>query len=121
MHGGDGRAVLERAAPGEVDLVRVFFPDPWPKPGQRHRRLVRPALAVSLARGLAVGGVVELCTDDPGYAVEMAAVLAAEPGLRGGPAPRAARPCTHYERLARDAGRTVIDLRFARVDAPGAS
>jgi tRNA G46 methylase TrmB len=75
----------------------------------------------SLVRCLTVGGVVELCTDDPGYAAQMATVLGAEPALRGGPAPRADRPCTHYERLAREAGRTVTDLHFARVADPGAS
>jgi tRNA G46 methylase TrmB len=88
---------------------------------QRQRRLVRAEFAAAVVRSLAVGGAIEVCTDDADYAAQMAAVLGREPGLRGGIAARASRPCTYYEQLARDAGRTVVDLRFARVETSGAS
>jgi tRNA (guanine-N7-)-methyltransferase len=120
-HRGDGRDVLARATAGSVGLVRAFFPDPWPKLRHRHRRLVGLPFVAELVRVLAVGGVVELCTDDAGYAAEMAAALGAEPALRGGVVARADRPCTHYEGLARQGGRTVVDLRFSRIGPAGAS
>jgi tRNA (guanine-N7-)-methyltransferase len=120
-HRGDGREVLARAADGSVGLVRAFFPDPWPKLRHRHRRLVGPPFVAELVRALAPGGLVELCTDDPGYATAMVAALDAAPELRGGVAPRADRPCTHYERLAREGGRQVVDLRYARLGPAGAS
>ncbi len=115
---GDGRDVLDRADRPLV-LLRVFFPDPWPKHRHRGRRLVTPEFAATVAARLDGGGVVELATDDAAYAAHARAIFDATPGLRGGVAPRADRPVTHYEALARSAGRAVVDLRYEGVRTPG--
>lgn len=62
-------------APGSVDEVWIFFPDPWHKARHHKRRLVSAALAERLARVLRPGGVLRLATDWSGYAVHMRAVM----------------------------------------------
>ena len=39
---GDVLDFLPRLPPGSLAGVRIWFPDPWPKRKQQHRRLVRP-------------------------------------------------------------------------------
>ncbi|MGH3889121.1 MAG: tRNA (guanosine(46)-N7)-methyltransferase TrmB [Pseudonocardiaceae bacterium] len=119
---GDAQALLvEHVAPGGLHAVRIYFPDPWPKLRHHKRRLVRPEFIALVTSALEVGGWLHLATDWESYAAEMLSVCAAEPGLRntapgGGFAARPAwRPVTKFEQRARDEGRGVRDLLFARV------
>jgi tRNA (guanine-N7-)-methyltransferase len=133
---GDAHALLtEHIAARSLHAVRIYFPDPWPKRRHHKRRLVRPEFVDLVASRLALGGTLHLATDWESYAEEMLAACAAEPALRntaarddsplggtpqgcapGGFAPRPAwRPVTKFERRARDEGRVVRDLLFARV------
>ena len=45
---GDVLDFLPRLAPASLDEIRIWFPDPWPKQRQRHRRLVRPDVVARL-------------------------------------------------------------------------
>lgn len=119
---GDAHTLLtEHVAPGGLHAVRIYFPDPWPKRRHHKRRLVRPEFIALVTSALEVGGALHLATDWASYAAEMLEVCAAEPGLRntapdGGFAARPAwRPITKFEQRARDDGRAVRDLLFARV------
>ncbi len=106
----DVRSLLDAAAPGDVDQVRLLFPDPWPKRRHHHRRLVdRPFLAL-VGDVVAVGGTFHLATDWEGYATEVRTLLAEDPhwAVVEGPAPL--RPVTPYEQIGLDAGRAVTDL-----------
>ena len=112
---GDALVVLrDMLAPGSVDEVRVLFPDPWPKARHVKRRLVSPAFAELVASRLRPGGRLHVATDWAAYAEQVEAVLAATPGLSGGPVPRPDRPVTRFEQRARDEGRTVVDLVAVR-------
>jgi tRNA (guanine-N7-)-methyltransferase len=114
VHHGDGLELLrQRIRPGSLALLRVLFPDPWPKARHRHRRLVQPAFAALAADLLAPGGRLELATDRADYARQMAAVLAGDTRLSGG-APAEPRPPTYYEGRARAAGRAVHELCYRR-------
>lgn len=74
---GDARLVLEDHLPaGCADLVLARYPEPWPKPGDAHRRLVQPDLAALLRRILVPGGCFLFETDWPDYAVHARAVFA---------------------------------------------
>ena len=119
--GADGRDVLVSVARSRpIDLVRVFFPDPWPKHRHRARRLVEPGLADLLADVLATDGSVELATDDARYAVRARRLIDADERFTVIGTDRAQRPLTYYERRALDEGRTVHDLRFGLAPpAPG--
>lgn len=118
---GDAYTVLhEHLAASSLHAVRIYFPDPWPKRRHHKRRLVRPELVALVTSRLAVGATLHLATDWEPYAQEMLAACVAEPGLRNtapdGFATRPAwRPVTKFEQRARDEGRVVRDLLFARL------
>jgi tRNA (guanine-N7-)-methyltransferase len=124
---GDALTLVARLAPGSLDAVHVFFPDPWPKARHHKRRLVQPEHVRALARRLRPGGVLHCATDWPHYAAAMAETLDAEPLLSrvqlpirepGGDAPRPAhRPVTKFERRALAEGRPVTDVIYRRTVA----
>nr|WP_294691098.1 tRNA (guanosine(46)-N7)-methyltransferase TrmB [uncultured Friedmanniella sp.] len=122
------RIVVGNAAEGLRYLVPegglaelwTFFPDPWPKARHHKRRLVGPGLASLATSRLRPGGSWRLATDWADYALQIRAVLDAQPGLAnlhpGGWAPRwADRPVTRFEQRGLDAGRTVHDLTYRRL------
>ena len=111
---GDAMQLVHRLAPGSLDAVHVFFPDPWPKARHHKRRLVQPANVALLRDRLRPGGVLHCATDWPEYAVAMAATLDADPGLERAGADRAGRPRTKFELRGERAGRPITDLRYRR-------
>lgn len=122
---GDAHTLLaEHIEPESLHAVRIYFPDPWPKHRHHKRRLVHPEFIALVASRLTRGGTLHLATDWADYAQEMLAACAAEQQLRNtagdpslqGFAPRPAwRPVTKFEQRAREEGRVVRDLLFARV------
>ena len=110
--------------PGRLDELWTFFPDPWPKARHHKRRLVDAEFAALALTRLRPGGRWRLATDWDDYAEQMRSVLDAQPGLVSehpdGWAPRwADRPQTRFEGRGLDAGRTVHDLTYRRVEGPG--
>jgi tRNA (guanine-N7-)-methyltransferase len=113
---GDVLEFLDRLEPGVLAGIRVFFPDPWPKLSQRHKRLITPANLDRFVAALNDGGSLHLATDIADYAAQMQAVCGAHPSLTGGPIERPDwRPLTRYEQRGLDAGHTVTDLLYQRV------
>jgi tRNA (guanine-N7-)-methyltransferase len=111
---GDAMELVHRLAPGALDAVHVFFPDPWPKARHHKRRLIQPANVAVLRDRLRPGGVLHCATDWPDYAVAMAETLDADPALHRLPATPHARPRTKFERRGTAAGRPITDLRYER-------
>ncbi|WP_222864382.1 tRNA (guanosine(46)-N7)-methyltransferase TrmB [Micromonospora sp. WP24] len=115
---GDALELARRLAPGSLDAVHVFFPDPWPKSRHHKRRLIQPTHVALLRDRLAPGGVLHCATDWAEYAEAMRETLDADPELvnpHGGFAPRPAhRPVTKFERRALVADRPVADLIYRR-------
>jgi len=110
----DALEVLERMIPdGVLAGIHLFFPDPWPKKRHHKRRLVQPAFAALVVRKLAPGGYLHAATDWEDYALQMAEVLAAEPGLRRAE-DSAARPATKFELRGLRLGHKVHDFLFRR-------
>jgi tRNA (guanine-N7-)-methyltransferase len=54
-------------APGEIDFLYLFFPDPWPKKSQRKNRFVTAERLRAIAPVLKPGGIFHIKTDHPGY------------------------------------------------------
>lgn len=114
MH-GDTVPFLDRVGPGSLRAVRIFFPDPWKKQRQHHRRLVRSDVVTALVDRLEVGGELHLATDIADYAELMQQVCDAEQRLEGGVIDRPdARPLTRFEQRGLDEGRPPTDLLYRR-------
>ncbi len=112
---GDVLELLPRIPDESLAGVRLYFPDPWPKQKQRHRRLARPDVITQLVDRLRIGGTLHVATDIADYATQTLVVCAAEPRLRGGVVPRPEwRPVTRFERRGLAAGREPIDMIFER-------
>jgi len=108
--------LLPRFAAGSLAGIRIWFPDPWPKNRQRHRRLVREQVVPMLVDRLRIGGTLHIATDIDDYARQVLEVAAAEQRLDGGVVPRPDwRPVTRFERRGLEAGRAPVDMIFTRV------
>lgn len=118
---GDSLRFLDRVPAASLAGVHVFFPDPWPKPRQHHRRLVAADTIAAFADRLRVGGTLAMATDIADYAEAMQAAADREPRLIGGPIDRSRvighppdRPLTRFEQRGIDEGRRATDLRYTR-------
>jgi tRNA (guanine-N7-)-methyltransferase len=111
---GDAMQLVHRIAPGALDAVHVFFPDPWPKARHHKRRLIRPGNVALLRDRLRPGGLLHCATDWPDYAVAMAETLDAADGLEPADTGRGVRGETKFERRGVQAGRPITDLRYRR-------
>ncbi len=121
-------------APDSLAGAHLFFPDPWPKARHHKRRLIQPGFVALLASRLREGAILHCATDWEHYAMQMLAVLDAEPllGNTAGPvrlaqracdaagfAPRPAwRPQTRFEGRGIRLGHPVRDLVFRRSSRP---
>ncbi len=115
---GDALELLQHSlAPGTLDAIHVFFPDPWPKARHHKRRIIQPARVALMRDRLRIGGLLHTATDWPDYAEQMLEVLSADGSLLNaheGFAPRGERPITKYERRGTAAGRPIHDCEFIR-------
>lgn len=117
---GDALELLrDLLAPGSLDAVHLYFPDPWPKTRHHKRRIVRPDAVALIGDRLRPGGTLHCATDWAEYAERMLEVLRADPALHntvtaGYCARPAARPVTGYERRALRDGREIFDLCFVK-------
>ena len=115
----DAVEVLEHmVAPASLAGAHLFFPDPWHKARHHKRRLVQPAFVRLLASCLRPGATLHCATDWEAYAVQMLAVLSAEPSLgntaSGFAARPALRPLTKFENRGLGLGHGVWDLVFEK-------
>jgi tRNA (guanine-N7-)-methyltransferase len=112
---GDMLIFIDRIRPASLSGVRIYFPDPWPKVRQHHRRIVSSDVVGALTDRLRIGGSLHLATDIADYAAVMQRVCAAEPRLAGGVIDRPAwRPLTRFEQRGLDEGRAAVDLLYRR-------
>jgi len=114
----------QQLAPASLQLIHIFFPDPWHKKRHHKRRLIQPEFVELLARVLAVGGTLRLATDWEHYALQMREVIDASPSFAND-APETGfvtrseeRPLTRFERRGHRLGHGVWDLSYTRVIPP---
>ncbi len=115
----DAIEVLECCIPdASLDVVQLFFPDPWPKRRHHKRRLVQLDFVERIRAKLKIGGLFCLATDWQNYANHMLQVLSAAPGFNNSAgdqqfAPRyTERPLTKFELRGHRLGYKVWDLVF---------
>ncbi|MDD4963054.1 MAG: tRNA (guanosine(46)-N7)-methyltransferase TrmB [Gallionella sp.] len=103
---------------GSLDGIHIFFPDPWHKARHNKRRLIQSPFIAQLVQKLKIGGYIHVATDWEDYAVQVLAVLSAEPLLQNTCADYAPRPdyrpLTKFEKRGLNLGHGVWDLVFVR-------
>ncbi len=107
--------------PESIDILQIFFPDPWPKARHHKRRLVNDGFLQLVTPLLKHGGEIRMATDWENYAEQMLECLNRAPELKntapdGGYLPRPEwRPLTKFEQRGERLGHGVWDLVFTRV------
>lgn len=121
VYHADAVAVLEEAIPdASLDLVQIFFPDPWHKTKHQKRRLVQPPFVATIQRKLKPGGKLHLATDWQDYAQHMLEVMNTASGYTntsttGDFVPRpTSRPLTKFEQRGARLGHGVWDLIYQK-------
>lgn len=59
--------LTEHVPPASLDVLHIYFPDPWPKARHHKRRLIQPKFVPVMARAIRPGGRVQVVTDHKGY------------------------------------------------------
>jgi tRNA (guanine-N7-)-methyltransferase len=101
-----------------LDVVQIFFPDPWPKRRHHKRRLIHLDFAKLLQKKLKVGGELQLATDWQDYAEQMLFVLENTAGFKNKAgenqfSPRSTeRSLTKFEKRGQHLGHLIWDLVF---------
>jgi len=110
-----------------IELVQLFFPDPWHKKRHHKRRIVNSDFVKLLASKIKIGGHFHMATDWQNYAEQMLAVMtdAAMTDSYGWkncsdcgdyiPQPKD-RPITKFQKRGEGLGHGVWDLMFERVE-----
>jgi tRNA (guanine-N7-)-methyltransferase len=119
----DAVEILANCIPDHsLDLVQIFFPDPWHKKKHQKRRLIQTPFMLDLIRKLKPAGHIHLATDWQHYAEQMMDVLSGINTLRNTAgssqyAQHTGRPETKFERRGNRLGHGVWDLMFEVVSA----
>ena len=58
-----------------LDVINIFFPDPWPKKRHRKRRLISEDFIVLIKSKLRQNGLVHICTDWADYGRDISALF----------------------------------------------
>jgi tRNA (guanine-N7-)-methyltransferase len=104
--------VLQHCIPENcLDVVQIFFPDPWPKKKHHKRRLVNSEFIQLVRHKLKQGGILHLATDWPSYAQQMRELVTGS-NLFASCEQGRARPETKYERRAKRLGHSIVDLVY---------
>jgi tRNA (guanine-N7-)-methyltransferase len=121
VHGDARLAIMKDLAEVRYDRIYVLFPDPWPRNGHRHRRLLQKDFLLPLLEKLNPGGVFTLVTDVEDYATWALSNSQEAPGISR---PQAALPLTqnlpelvqtYFEQKWRKMGRGVWAVQLTRV------
>lgn len=117
----DAIDVLNNMIPDHsIELLQLFFPDPWHKRRHHKRRIVNPEFLSLLHKKVTTDGHLHFATDWQDYAKHMLKVLVTENGWRNCsssedyiPRPEN-RPLTKFEKRGEKLGHGVWDLMFQR-------
>ncbi len=118
------RFVRLRLAPASLQRAYILFPDPWPKPGHRRRRLMTRSFLLDLSHAVAPGGRLVFASDTHNYALQVLSNLTTLPGLWTNLHPPAGyridiptRFPTVFERYKKEEGCTIMYLLLERTAA----
>jgi tRNA (guanine-N7-)-methyltransferase len=103
-------------ADNSVDVIHLFFPDPWPKKRHNKRRIVNSEFLRLIYPKLKSGGYIHIATDWVPYAEHIQEVFASSSLFTGGVVERPEwRPVTRFEGQGITKDHQVTDLRYFKV------
>ncbi|MGC1854980.1 MAG: tRNA (guanosine(46)-N7)-methyltransferase TrmB [Candidatus Aquirickettsiella sp.] len=115
----DVTEILTHSIPkNSLDVVQIFFPDPWPKTRHHKRRLVQAKFIDLLHEKLKLNGKLHLATDWQDYAQHMLKIMENASQWQNTAAknqftPRPPnRPLTKFEKRGQQLGHAIWDLVF---------
>ncbi|MEM9643360.1 MAG: tRNA (guanosine(46)-N7)-methyltransferase TrmB [Planctomycetota bacterium] len=122
MVAGNAESIFaDRIAPGSLEAVHVYFPDPWWKKRHRKRRVVNETSVANFSSSLRTGGRFHFWTDVLDYfeiTIEM--IAASTPGF-GVPIPEDEAESeheldyhTHFEKRSRENAIPVYRVRYEK-------
>ncbi|MEY3220854.1 MAG: hypothetical protein RIT27_2211 [Pseudomonadota bacterium] len=113
--------ITTQLAPQSIDVVYIFFPDPWHKKRHHKRRLIQIPFLDLLANILKKDGKLYIATDWENYAQHILSTLDQHSAFcnhfgKGNFAPRTEqRPLTKFEKRGQRLGHHVWDFVYQRV------
>ncbi len=109
-----------------IELLQLFFPDPWHKRKHHKRRIVNPEFVQLLHSKIQTNGHFHMATDWQDYAKHMLKVMRAAEGWQNCsasddyiPKPEN-RPSTKFQKRGEGLGHGMWDLMFNRIEVAGA-
>lgn len=123
IYAEDAIEVLAQCIPdNSLDVIQLFFPDPWHKKRHHKRRIVQPEFAQNIRKKLKVGGYFHMATDWENYAEHMMEVMSAAEGYTNkmgegqySPQPEW-RPVTKFQKRGERLGHGIWDLMFEKTE-----
>ena len=113
---GEALSTIERFPADAIDMVWVFFPDPWPKRRHFKRRLINEQFVNQVATKLRLDGQIYIATDWKPYTEVIQEVMDSNDHFEGGRIERPDwRTKTKFEDRGIDLGHEVSDFRYVRV------
>jgi tRNA (guanine-N7-)-methyltransferase len=110
--------VCERCAPGSVDEIHLYHPQPYFEARQRARRQLTPSVLLAIHRALRPGGLFVFQTDNQAFARYARAIASAlfEWRERKEPWPDAPEGRTEREVTARSRGLAIVRAEARAID-----
>jgi tRNA (guanine-N7-)-methyltransferase len=110
----DAFLVLQKMLPPQsIQEIHIYFPDPWPRPREQKRRIIRPAAAIEMNRVLREDGRGWYVTDHRTYFESAVPVMAAVFEIESGEI-RHDPPRTNYEAKYQKEGRAIFQILFRK-------
>lgn len=106
--------VTNHVAEASLDVVHIYFPDPWWKKRHHKRRLVTQAFLEQILRLLKDGGIIRFATDVEAYFQMTEEILVNLKGVERSNPGNSSNPLhdmdylTHFERKARLKGKPIF-------------
>lgn len=115
----DATEILAHSFPKHsLDLIQIFFPDPWPKTRHHKRRLIQSKFIDLLHEKLKLNGKLHLATDWENYALHMLKTLEKSSQWQNTTEKNqfiirpSSRPLTKFEKRGQQLGHKIWDLVF---------
>jgi tRNA (guanine-N7-)-methyltransferase len=103
----------EMLPPKSIHEIHIYFPDPWPRPREQKRRIIRPETALAMERVLRDDGTGWYVTDHESYFDAAVPVLAETFAIEAGEV-RHDPPRTNYEAKYQKEGRPIYQVVFRK-------